>query len=157
MSLTKSNASVSQEEAVSHKVEWHSWLHCALNFRCIIVKQLAVIIYTYSAKDLRVFNFVNFANFQPFVKRKLFTCDTHFHALTARASMDNILGLSCWVHEELSPRRYLQSRHWCADSCKLKQTTTGWQLACHAHSILCMQQIRKIISMKSSKIAIREI
>ena len=54
----------------------------------------------YSAKFLQVFN--------KFSKQFLqFFIDTRhsFHALTARAQMDNILRLSCRIRKELFPRR----------------------------------------------------
>ena len=92
----------------------------------------------YCSKFSRVFNFANLANFPLFVKifqRKFLTRDTHtFHTLTATASMDNILGLSCRIRKELSPKRYLQSRHCFADSCRFEHDDT--RLVCHAHSIL---------------------
>ena len=49
-----------------------------------------------------------FCKLQTFVKifQQLIFNKTQF-ALTARASMDNILGLSCRIRKELSPRRYL--------------------------------------------------
>ena len=80
----------------------------------------------YSARFSWVFNFANFANFQLFAKifQQNFWHVTHCsHALTAVASMDNIPGLSYRICKELSPRRYLWSRHCFADSCDLKQGT----------------------------------
>ena len=78
---------------------------------------------------------------------KFLTCNS-FHALTTKASMYNILGLSCWIQKELSPRmRYLRGRHY-FHSCKLERTTVWWygthkincmaRFVCHARSILCM-------------------
>ena len=73
--------------------------------------------------------------------------------------------LSCWIRKTLSSKRYLQSKHYFADSCKLKRTTV-WQCVLdkpglYATPIVCyvcgvhMQQTRKIISTKSSKLVIR--
>ena len=43
------------------------------------------------------------------ISMKILTHDTHtFHALTAGASMDNNLGLSCQIHKELSLKRYIK-------------------------------------------------
>ena len=94
-----------------------------------------------------------------------------FHALTARALMDNILGLGCQMHKGWSIKRYFQSRHCFADSCELKWTIV-WRcvvdrtwLVCHAHTTLhamcaaCTwfrQWIREIISTKSLQLAICE-
>ena len=56
-------------------------------------------------------------NFQPFIKlfqQKFLTQNTthSFSALTARASMDTILGLICQIYKELSPKRYLPLLCW---------------------------------------------
>ena len=50
---------------------------------------------------------MDFVNFQLFVKisPKIFNTLRSFHALTARASMDNIPVLNCQIRKELTPRR----------------------------------------------------
>ena len=77
----------------------------------------------YSAKVLRVFNFANFANFGEKFFDEYFDMRHHFHTLTTRVSMDNILGLSYQIHKKLSPMRYLRSRRCFANSCELEQMT----------------------------------
>ena len=108
-------------------------------------------------------------NFPPFTKifqQTVLKCrHTHFSCSDWR----NINGqyparLSCWIRKTLSSKRYLQSKHYFADSCKLKRTPV-WQCVykpgLYATPIVCyvcgvhMQQTRKIISTKSSKLIIR--
>jgi len=73
---------------------------------------------------------------------KMLTHTTHtFHALTAGVLMDNISGLSCWIHKELSPNRYLQSRHCFAELERMTVCTWRYIVCC-----MRMEQIRKITS-----------
>ena len=99
----------------------------------------------YNAKFSQVFNFVNFANFKLFAKNisiKIFDTRHSFHALIARVSMENILGLS---------RNSLQGDNFEVGIALLTAaSSTGQQshsmvlntlarLVCHAHSILHVQ------------------
>ena len=109
----------------------------------------------YSAKFLRVFSFANLQVFQ----WKLWHATHSSHAVTVSVSMDNIPELSWQICKELSPKRYLQSRHYFADSCELEQTTMWdtWQSTMPiVNSVcgVCVLQIYKNISIKSSKISI---
>ena len=74
-----------------------------------------------------VLNFLGSSTICKIFQQKILMHDTHtFHALTAGVSMDNIPGLSCWIHKKLSSKRYLQSRHCFTDSGKLEWMTV-WQ------------------------------
>ena len=75
--------------------------------------------------------------------------------LTTTASMDNIPGQSCRICKELSPKRFLRSRHYFADSCKawaddsVTVRVRSTRLVCHAHSIL---HVRHSWKFRPSKI-----
>ena len=63
---------------------------------------------SYSTEFSCIFNFANVANFQLFAK----LCQqkfSSFQTLTARASMENILGLSYRIHKQHSAKKYLTS------------------------------------------------
>ena len=103
---------------------------------------------------------------QKFLTRTL--C-VNYSFLRARASIDNIPGLCCQIRKGHYPKRYLQSRHCFADSCKLERGRRCGQCVLdrtclYATPILhyiaaCAwfrQRIREIISTKCSKTAIRE-
>ena len=105
-------------------------LHMALNFYWSLILGI-----------LQVFSCLqNYLN-------KNFGYVNQFLSLTARASMDNI---SCPICNELSSKRYLQSRHCFADSCELERMRV-WQCVLACNSALCVQPIREINSTKSSK------
>ena len=116
-----------------------------------------------SAKFSWVFNFMNFTNFPLFAKifQQKFLCVTHTPFM-----LDNVLGLSHWIHKEISSKRYLWRRHCLFDSCELKQTAVLWYMldkpglyttpTAYYMCGMCVQQIHKIISTKSSKVAICE-
>ena len=81
----------------------------------------------------------------------------HIYALTAGASIDNILGLSCQTCKELSPKRYAQSRHCFADSYQLEQITGLYATPIvYCMCGVCVQRLCEIISIKSSKLAIHK-
>ena len=83
--------------------------------------------------------------------------------------MDNIPGLCCRFHKGHSPKRYLRSRHYFAESCKLKcgprfrqcilDRTWLYATPILHYVAVCAwfrQRLRKIISTKSSKTTIRQ-
>ena len=96
----------------------------------------------YSANFSRVFNLANFANFQPLVNSisiKFLTCEV-FMLWLQEGQWTTSWGRAAEWQKGCSPKRYLQTRHWFADRCKLEQTTV-WQyvidrtrIACHVAS-----------------------
>ena len=102
-----------------------------------------------------VINFANFVNFQPFQKifmRKVWICDKVFTLWLQEHLMEiTPAGISCWIHKELSPRRYLQSSDCFAESCELQRKTVYSEYYVNQPGLY---QICEHFSMKSSKIFI---
>ena len=72
------------------------------------------------AQNFRESYFCECCEFQLFVKLFQQKFQNSFHVLTARVSMENILGQSYRIQKQRSPKKYLTSRDSFTDSCKLE-------------------------------------